>query len=85
MLDIREILQDHKIYSSSLKLRLKNKQLDNNNNKSSFYIGRVTTKNNSRAESDWVIVMEPKKWLQSNGYFIFLEEKSWFHTKKLIL
>lgn len=82
MLDIREILQDHKIYSSSLKLRIKNKQLDNNNNKSSFYIGRVTTKNNLRAESDWVIVMEPKKWLQSKGYFIFLEAKKLISYKK---
>ena len=54
MLDkyIREIFQDHKIYCPSLKLRLKNKQLDNNNNKSYFHIGRVMTKNNSRAESD---------------------------------
>lgn len=75
MFNIKEILQDHKIYSPSLKPWLENKQLDNNNNKSSFYIGRITTKNNLRAESDRVIVMEPKIWLQPSGYFIFLEAK----------
>lgn len=58
MLYIREILQDHKIYCPSLELRLANEE-HNNNIKSSFYIGRVTTKNNLTAESDGVIMMEP--------------------------
>lgn len=33
------------------------------------------TKNNFRAQSDWVIVMELKIWLQPSGNFIFLEAK----------